>query len=147
MAKFKIYGASDDLIEVEGQDAGSKKIGDEFNYYGDKSNAVVLHPSQDVFTVHYGKDGRGVWSVEHTTVTGKLTVSIERAPEGEDPEPDTDTATVEGDIERVEVWPSWPPTAAEIRERLENRIENLDRSDVCSWSNEKVARVLAALDS
>jgi hypothetical protein len=108
---IRIYGASDDLVEIEGGD-----LTDEFGCY-DTGGVVVLLPSGDRFDVRYGD--RGVWEIEHAHATGALTVSIEKAPPGDEPDPYTDRATVTGDIARVQFWKAWPPTAREIRGRVE----------------------------
>lgn len=102
---IKISGHSDDIIEVEGDIS---------------EMCIVVFPSLDVFRVTYGLNNRGVWTVEHETASGKLTVRIDRAPDGDDPEPYTDLAHVSGHIERVEHWTTWPPMADEIRERVED---------------------------
>jgi hypothetical protein len=118
-AMIVIYGASDDLIEVVGRVRGC----DEY-LGGDEGRAVVLDPTGDVFRVTYGPDGRAVWRVDHVTISGSLRVEIERAPDGDDPDPYTDRATVTGDIDRVRVFDSWPPTDQEVEERVLRKIED-----------------------
>lgn len=108
MAEVRIYGASDDLVEVEGP------LGDEWEGPGN-----VVFSTGDRFTVIYGD--RGVWRIEHVEDSGKLSVTIERAPEGEDPDPYTDTAFVVGDFEWIDCWESWPPEREEIFDRIENQ--------------------------
>ncbi len=57
----KIYGASDDLIEFEGDVEG------EVNYYGTDeegaSAALVMCSDGTVLEVKYGKGGIGVWGI------------------------------------------------------------------------------------
>ena len=118
MATIVIYGASDDLVEIEGSARGC----DEYNL---DECVVELLPSSDRFRVKYG--GRGddaVWVVTHEHASGSLEVRIEKAPPGEDPDPYTDRAEVSGDIERVRVWETWPPTAEEIRDRVAKAFED-----------------------
>lgn len=133
MQTIKIYGASDDLIEVEGGANGC----DEFN---GEDGIIVIEPTGDRFRVKYGADNRAVWDVTHEHVSGLLQVSIEEAPEGDDPDPYTDTATVTGDIQSVRFWESWPPRISEIRERVERAMENRLSDDV-------IKRVWEALGS
>lgn len=133
MSKITIYGASDDLIEVDGKVAGC----DEFN--GDRG-VVVCEPTGDRFLVRYGGNERAVWDIDHEHASGRLTVAIAKAPPGDDPEPYTDTATVSGDIQRVCFWETWPPTAEETRTRVERAIE-------AGLSDEEIAKVWEALGS
>ena len=136
MNKIVIYGVSDDLIEVDGNVQGC----DEY-YSGTQKGTVVCLPTEDRFTVNYG--ARGVWEVAHEHVSGKLQVEITKAPPEDDPDPYTDTATVTGDIQRVEfwkLWKSWPPSTREIRERMETHLEDFHR-----WDDETVRRVWEAL--
>jgi hypothetical protein len=135
MQTIKIYGASDDLIEVEGGADGC----DEFN---GEEGVIVLQPTGDRFRVKYGVDNRAVWDVTHEHVSGQLQVSIEEAPEGDDPDPYTDTAVVTGDIQLVRFWENWPPTIGEIRERVEKALE-----DPRHLSNDVIKRVWEALGS
>jgi hypothetical protein len=96
---------------------------------------VVCFPTGDRFAVHYGD--RGVWEVTHENDTGKLSVQIEKAPSDDDPDPYTDTATVRGDIQRVECWGSWPPKIREVRDRVADRIDVM--------SDDEARRVWAVL--
>lgn len=114
MAKIKIYGHSDDCVEVD----GSVKGCDEYGY--DKA-VVILEPSGDRFLIEYG--GVGVWCIQHDHISGLLNVVIDRAPEEDDPDPYTDTATVSGEIERVRVYGTWPVTASEIRQRVDQQFD------------------------
>ena len=77
----------------------------------------------------------------HEHISGQLQVSIVEAPEGDDPDPYTDTATVTGDIQVVSFWKSWPPSINEIRDRVERHMEDRRLSD------EVVKRVWEALGS
>lgn len=74
MKTIRIYGASDDCIEVEGD------FSDE-GYAYDKPGNVTLSTG-DVFSVVYGSAGQSdaTWHVEHTHNSGLCTVTIERAP-------------------------------------------------------------------
>lgn len=114
-----IYGASDDLIEIEGGGLDDEHGGDK--------GTVVLLPAGDRFDVRYGEGGRAVWTVEHAHASGALVVAIEKAPADDDPDPYTDRATVTGEIERVQFWKSWPPTMREIRGRVESAMDDMRR--------------------
>ena len=133
--KIKIYGASDDLIECDGEVPGC----DEF--YGD-NGLVVLAPTGDRFRVKYGEGHRAVWSVTHEHDSGKLQVSIVKAPPGDDPDPYTDTVMIIGEIQSVSFWKKWPPTSGEIRRRTEKALEDLGDIDDAT-----IARVWEALGS
>lgn len=135
--QIKIFGYSDDMIEVE----GSSDINgcDEF---GGRNGHIVLMPTGDRFRVKYGAERPGVWSVTHEHDSGRLRVAIDKAPPGDDPDPYTDTAIVEGTIESVRFWRNWPPSSREILERVENHLEN---SNTRTWSDDMVRRVWEAL--
>lgn len=135
-----IYGHSDDCVEVEGSVPGC----DEYGAYLADDRHVVLLPSCDVIRIRYGVGDRPVWSIDHEVRSGLLHVDVMRAPDGDDPDPYTDRATVRGNIERVEVWKNWPPADSEIRDLLDQRLQDgIPRE----WSREKLARVLQAIDS
>lgn len=57
---LRVYGCSDDLIELEGD------IRDEAGYYGsDKDEPAFLFLSDGtVLAIWYGKDDRGIWAIE-----------------------------------------------------------------------------------
>lgn len=121
MTTIVIYGASDDLLEIEGRAPGCDE------YSAGRGDCVVeLLPSGDRFRfrVRYGRGDDAVWTVEHEHDSGSLDVRIDRAPPGEDPDPYTDRAEVSGDIERVRVWQTWPPTSDEIERRVQRCVED-----------------------
>ena len=123
-AGIKIYGASDDLVEVEGDVPGC----DEFGHYGDEPGFVELSTG-DIFSVVYGAGKRAVWQIKHAHKSGKLKVTIQKAPKGDEPDPYTDTAVISGPIEWVEFWENWPPNYEDIREKVMSRLEKIDHSD------------------
>lgn len=133
MQKVKIYGASDDLVEVDGDVDGA----DEFCC---EEGVIAFAPSGDLFHVKYGEDG--VWDITHKHASGRLQVSIIQAPTGDDPEPYTDVAMVSGDIHSVRFWKSWPPSITEIRERIMKRLDEWSM-----LSDDTVKRVWEALGS
>ena len=113
----KIYGGSDDLIEIEGNIKGC----DEYN--GDLGYAEFS--SGDVFKIEYTK---GVWKVDHFKHGGLISVmngKVTKKPhgEGDDPEPHTDTVTITGELEWVIFSESWPIKRAEKVERIRHWIE------------------------
>jgi hypothetical protein len=116
MISIKIYGASDDLIEVEGDVPGC----DEFNHYS--GPGFVELSTGDVFKVEYTHGG--VWTVDHLKATKAVQVSKEPHGEGDDPEPYTDTAIAMGPVKWVEFWKQWPPTGADRREKVERFFEH-----------------------
>ncbi len=83
----KVYGASDDLIEIEGD------IRDEVNCYGtdDQDKGVLLCFSDGtVLEVKYGKNDDGIWEVK-LRHKGTLFVKIDPC-ESEDADPHSDVA-------------------------------------------------------
>lgn len=108
----KIYGHSDDLVEIEGTVPGC----DEYGSY-DKPLYVELSTG-DVFKAEYTP--AGIWRVTHEN-TGSATVSTVLAPvpEGdEEPDPYTDTVTATGDIQWVDTWRAWPATDEEVADKV-----------------------------
>ena len=94
MAKVKIYGCSDDLIEVEGD------IREEFSKFETSLERPVLLGFSDgtVLKVYYGEDG--IWHI-NKEISGTCTVTHEpaRDPNGRDY---SDEVTLEGqDIDWV----------------------------------------------
>lgn len=82
-----VFGASDDLIEIEGD------IDEEFNVLGDEDDGWLLAFSNGtVLRVKYTK---GVWRITMVTNIGEL--SIEQAPE-DDEDNYTDVATLNADV-------------------------------------------------
>ena len=116
----KIYGGSDDLIEIESV-KGKVRGCDEYN--GDIGYAEFS--SGDVFKIEYTKDG--VWKVEHFNRGGLIamggTVTKEPHGEGDDPEPYTDTVTITGELDWVIFSELWPIKQAEKMERIERWID------------------------
>lgn len=131
MSQVTIYGASDDLIEVEGT------ITDEFGASRDDEGYVVFSTG-DVFRVSYNE--RGVWDVEHSVTSGELEVEITKAPPGEDPEPYTDHAEVSGDFTWVDCWPTYPPEDEHVQERLKDNIEGLSGDALMAAYNAALGR-------
>lgn len=75
---LKIYGQSDDLIEVEGD------LEEEFNHYGtSKEDPIYLQCSDGTeITAYYGNKFGGVWDLT-VTKKGKLFNSIEKCSDEE----------------------------------------------------------------
>lgn len=110
MTKLKIYGASDDLVEVEGGVPGC----DEYGAYD--APLYVELSTGDVFKVEYAE--RGVWLVTHQVESGKVAAAKTPHGEGDDPEPHTEAVEVVGPVEWAEAWEVWPPAPADVREKL-----------------------------
>lgn len=136
MISIKIYGQSDDLIEVEGD------LSDEF-YAHDGPNFVELSTG-DVLCIYYGADG--IWRIDHQVDTNTCDVHIETLPdefEDDDPDPYTEIARILGPIEWVDCWDEWPVSkrclinALEIAD-LGARMEDL--------STDTLKRIWAELD-
>jgi len=84
----KVYGASDDLIEFEGELSG------EVGCYGtdgdDHSGVLLTFSDGTILVVKYGKPGGGIWSVQ-SVKRGKLLDRIDVC-EDEDADPYSDVA-------------------------------------------------------
>lgn len=89
----KVYGASDDLVEVEGG-----ALTDEFGAY---DRAVYLHFNEGtVLRVEYKRDG--VWHIERVK-TGTAEYSHKPAPQGNEDDY-SDQVELRGDLTSVECW-------------------------------------------
>ncbi len=122
MATIKIYGSSDDLVEVEGSVPGC-------NEFGTYNRPLYVELSTgDVFKVEY--TGVGVWEVTHhvNAGVGGVTWSKINHGAGDDPEPYTDTVTASGAIEWVEAWESYPPTPEEMKTKMAYMLGECDES-------------------
>ncbi|MFO0806054.1 MAG: hypothetical protein U0791_23360 [Gemmataceae bacterium] len=113
-----ITGYSDDLIEVRGNVRGCDE------YSGWNGPGFVEFDSGDVFRIEYTKGG--MWKIKHHVQAegSKLRVEIAECPEGDDPEPYTDTATVKGPISWVDFWDTWPPSLDEVKGKVTTRLED-----------------------
>jgi hypothetical protein len=90
MTTLTIYGASDDLIEVEGA------FNDEFPYRDDEGNLLAFNDGT-VLRIHY--TNAGVWRIS-TIVTGSAVLRLDQAPEDDD-DNYSDRLTLTGDIRWV----------------------------------------------
>jgi len=135
MATIKIYGASDDLIEVEGKVPGCDEYNGEVGF-------IELSLGY-VFRIEYTKEG--VWEVR--THYGKSFEDIKctTVPHGrtdvDDPQPCTDTLTIEGPIEWVRFCKVWPMTLAAKRDAVERWVDN---TDIRTWKPELIESLYAA---
>ena len=139
MQTIKIYGASDDLVEVEGNVPGC----DEFN---DTPLYIELSLG-DVFKVEYTKGG--VWTVEHVKRGGlkaaKGKIIKEPHGDGDDPEPYTETVTITAPVEWVEAWKDYPPTVEEMRWKLERFLSGNDGFDEDRFLSDDDVRAIWAI--
>lgn len=134
MTTIIIYGASDDLVEVEGKVPGC----DEYTSF-DRPKVVVCEPSGDRFRVEFGQRG---WTVTHEHASGALSVDIRNAPE-DDEDDYSDRACVVGEIVSVHVWSKWPPRAEDYAARIVRAFGcDDDRIDIRSGITE--AQTIAA---
>ena len=86
---IEIYGASDDLIEIEGD------IREEFN--GD--DGLIVCSDGTVLSIHYGKQDLGIWDIQ-VVREGELFTDIQRCND-EEADRFSDTVTLEEGIEWV----------------------------------------------
>lgn len=98
MATITITGASDDLIEVEGD------ITEEFNPSDDSS--LMACSDGTILRVRYDHDG--IWRIT-PVVHGTAALTIAQAPEDDDSNY-TDRATLTGDIQWVVQGTAWAGT-------------------------------------
>jgi len=93
MKTVTVYGASDDLIEVEGD------IREEFSLssQGEEEGDLVLFSTGTILRIKYTDNG--IWRITPVVVNIDATVDIDQAPEEEgDDGVYSDRATVTGDI-------------------------------------------------
>ena len=83
---IRVYGASDDLIEVDGD------IREEFNPNGDERDSVLAFSDGTVLTIQYTSEG--IWRIARIAV-GAADYSHTQAPPDED-ENYSDVATLDG---------------------------------------------------
>lgn len=83
-----IYGASDDLIEIDGD------IYEEFGWYASDDDASTLVAVSDGTLLRIRRDHNGVWRIAPVS-NGKATLTVEQAPEDDD-QNRTDRATLDG---------------------------------------------------
>ena len=86
MSTISIYGASDDLVEVEGL------VSDEFGCYGAASVNVFVKVDDALYAVvsiAFDPDGSGEWRVQTTTAHGSHHIAVWEA-RGEDDGDDQD---------------------------------------------------------
>lgn len=86
-----IFGASDDLIEVEGD------ISEEFNLANDESPCYLAFSDGTVLKIVYGKDG--IWTIRKIAHGTTIATLIQCT--GEDDSIYSDTMTLDGNIKWV----------------------------------------------
>ncbi len=99
---MKVYGASDDLIEFEGDFTG------EVGCYGtdDREHGVlVMFSDGTLLEVKYGKNDEGIWEIR-LIKTGSLFVGIEQC-DDEDATPYSDIATFRDGIKWAYAATEW----------------------------------------
>lgn len=140
MPTVTIYGASDDLIEVEGDVPGC----DEYNSID--APLYVELSTGDAFKVEYTDEG--VWRVTlhekgalHTIKSLKNTSVVTVPAEGSDSKNYSDRLTVTGPFAWVEAWEAYPPTVAEKRRKIGHRLaddeDGFDRDRLLSDADVK----------
>jgi hypothetical protein len=100
----RIYGSSDDLIEIEGED-----VEGEVGFYGtdEDSSAGVLLVCSDgtLLAAKYGKGGRGIWGLT-IFEEGSLLSGVETCND-EDADPYSDVATFQDGLTWVIQASEW----------------------------------------
>lgn len=98
----KIYGASDDLIEFEGDVIG------EVGCYGtddDEHGVLVICSDGTLLEVKYGKADAGIWEVK-LVKKGKLFSGIEQCDDSDD-DPHSDVATFKAGLKWAYAAKEW----------------------------------------
>lgn len=90
----RVYGASDDLIEIEGSE-----VEDEIGAFD--SIVSIRFDDGTTIKVSYGKEGMGIWKIE-IVERGDAECSLSIC-EDEDDDPYSDVFEIDAEIERVEV--------------------------------------------
>lgn len=111
--RIKIYGSSDDLIEVDGDISGEGEAG--------KGHGFVELSTGDVFRLAFD----GCWNVAHHVDSAKCTIVESVVKTEEDAGGYTGHMVVDGPIEWVDFWEDWPPTRESIISRLEMCLDAL----------------------
>ncbi|NJL54105.1 hypothetical protein HC928_02315 [bacterium] len=114
----KIYGADDDLIEVDEIASNHKsvtwsKIADEFPGPG-----FIELSTGDIFEVLMNDNG--CWNVQHIEYSGLVQVDIFYKDE-EDDDGYTGHAVVTGPIQWADYWESWPMAESEMVRRVQEQ--------------------------
>jgi hypothetical protein len=102
----RVYGASDDLIEIEGDYTG------EVSAYGTDDNergVLLVFSDGTLLEVKYGKSDAGIWGVT-LVKKGTLFKSIEQC-DDEDSDPHSDVATFADGIQWVYAATEWEKVA------------------------------------
>lgn len=98
----QVYGASDDLIEFDGEYTG------EVGCYGtddDEHGVLVMLSDGTLLEVKYGKGGNGVWEVK-AIKKGELFIGIEQC-DDEDANPHSDVASFKPGIKWAYAAKEW----------------------------------------
>jgi len=122
-----LRGHSDDILSYT-----LNGVADEAGCWG--QDVYLATSTGDVFRAEYDPpdDPRGVWSITHPVVSGKLAVRTEPVGPGDDPEPYSPVVTATGPIEWVQAWDNWPPTREDIIERIGNtKLIELEDAVLC----------------
>jgi hypothetical protein len=125
MKTVKIYGCSDDLVEIEGDVPGCN----EYNII-DKPLYVELDLG-DVFKVEYTNEG--VWCIDHLFKGGLKATGgsfTKEQHENSDSSNYSDKVTITGKIGWIDTWEQFPPETDEIREKISRMIGDDGRFDV-----------------
>lgn len=103
----QIYGASDDLIEIEGQAGGEVGF---YNSGNDPKDALLTCSDGTVLTIRYGKPGgAGIWAIA-VLRRGDLFDRLDTC-EDEDAERYSDTAHFRDGLKWVHVSTEWQRAA------------------------------------
>jgi hypothetical protein len=105
----KVYGCSDDLIELEGDVTG--EVGyitpddAEEGDMGGGAGCLLVFDDGTMLAVKYGKAGEGIWAI--TTVRkGKLFVKVDVCDDSE-ADPYSDVAHFKDGLKKVWACPKW----------------------------------------
>lgn len=92
--KITIRGASDDLIEIEGD------IKEEFNHYNDDEPAYLAVSDGTLLAVRYGGDGRAFWRITPLFYGAAAYSKREATDEDKDY---SDVVTLQGEIKWIAI--------------------------------------------
>lgn len=98
--KVTIYGASDDLIEVEG-DIEEEFTAPEEATSPKRNGAFIAVSDGSLFRITYGANGEGTWRITPVVKGSARCTKIEAS--GEDSREYSDRVTLEGDIRWVAI--------------------------------------------
>lgn len=101
----KVYGTSDDLVEIEGDITGEVSHYDDSDEGNDETGVLLSFSDGTLLRIKYGKAGQGIWAI--TIIhCGDLFIGIDECHD-EDAKPYSDVVTFEKGLKWVYAATRW----------------------------------------